>query len=126
MVVAALSAAWLALILIVPSGIVGATRAAVDRLIDALARHAGLDPEAERAAELAEVQAQTSSLELRTAAGRALTLTFGAEAYRHASGVLLFDDDEPDVVVLGSFFMRRLALEFDDEHLGVARLGAAD
>ena len=66
------------------------------------------------------------ALELRTAAGRALTLTFGADVYRHASGVLLFEDDEPDVVVLGSFFMRRLALEFDDEHLGVARLGAAD
>ena len=65
---AALSAAWLALILIVPSGIVGALRSAVDRLIDALARRAGIDPETARAEELHAASAQTSSLELRSAA----------------------------------------------------------
>ena len=65
------------------------------------------------------------ALELRTVAGDALTLTFGPEIYRHAaSGTLLLEDDETDVVVLGSFFMRHLALEFDDEHLGIARVVA--
>lgn len=65
---AALSAAWLVLIIIVPAGIVGALRPTVDRLLDALARQGGLDPAALRAEELEAGTVRNSSIELRAAA----------------------------------------------------------
>ena len=63
------------------------------------------------------------SLEL---GGGARVLEFGPNIYRFAGGSLLVDahDDveDDDMLVLGSFFMRGLALEFGATHLDVAPL----
>lgn len=58
--------------------------------------------------------------------GGRVTLHFGPEIYMHPNGTLLIDEEEDDeeagAVILGAFFLRGLAVEFDGERLGIAAL----